>query len=105
MGQQFGAVPLQQQFGSFGSAPQQPQQQQQQSFLGGSSFGLGQVNPSPAFNPGPIPQQNNALDIGNVFNSNPGQTTNSQAPANNPFLDSNQFNGRNGLAATPSLWQ
>ena len=75
--QQFGAVPLQQQFGSFGSAPQQPQQslfgqfqspaamfppqqpqQQQQSFLGGSSFGLGQVNPSPAFNPNPIPQQN-----------------------------------------------
>jgi len=123
--QQFGAVPLQQQFGSFGSAPQQPQQslfgqfqspsaamflpqqpqQQQQSFLGGSSFGLGQVNPSPAFNPSPIPQQNNVLDIGNVFNSKPGQTNNSQAPANNPFLDSNQLNGRNGLAATPSLWQ
>ena len=30
------------------------------------------------------------LDIGNVFNSKPGQTNNSQAPANNPFLDSNQ---------------
>ena len=32
------------------------------------------------------------LDIGNVFNSKPGQTNNSQAPANNPFLDSNQVN-------------
>jgi len=77
--------------------------------LFGAFAGLGQLGPQqqqqqqPVFNQAVAPNQaNNILDM---FGSKPAQINNNQsAPANNPFLDTNQFNGLNSSNST-SLWQ